>query len=319
MKNIDARLEAEAAAGNIGPRGSDTWNQRAAELFEQASQKQPGFSVSVINEAQPLGGTSGEPAVVAGQGKIPEGHVRYYVNGKFVDYRVAGPEFRQYVSTQANQARLQDYERGNLADSIITLADKGFLIGEGGVVNAVKTFLAPTLTQIEGGKVATEYANRQAIGTRAVMSFMRDMGVTGKGYDTPVEFQRYFDAINPNNKIAALQSVHAMDLLTGNSNQMQRLLNEGKITPEEYINIVQQGSGIAQGFVDQFSYSYSNAMGALPENYTGFQARLDEQIKQLTISAELVEGGNKPEVYYDEQRKQYYGRDQDNNVIYFNE
>ena len=319
MKNIDARLEAEAAAGNIGPRGSDTWNQRAAELFEQASQKQPGFSVSVINEAQPLGGTSGEPAPVVGQGKIREGHVRYYVDGKFVDYQVGGPEFIQYVSTQANQARLQDYDRRNLADSIIDLADEGLLIDEGGFVQYVKGFFRPALAQIQGGKVATAEANRQAIGTRAVMNFITEMGITGKGFDTPAEFQRYFEALNPNNKIAALQSIHAMDLVAGNSGQIKRLFNEGKITAEEYADIIQQGSGIAQSFVTQFKSSYSNAMGDLPESYDGFQARLNEQIMQLNISAELVKNGHKPEVYYDEQREQYYGRDQDNYIIYFNQ
>ncbi len=280
MKNI--------AAYNTAVEEGDT---QTASLLRANLENQPGVSVTVHNAAQTPGSTGGEEAVVVGEGKVPEGYVRYFVDGKFVDYRVGGPEFREYVSNQANQARLQDYERGNLADAVITLADKGFLIDEGGVVDAVKTFLAPALTQIVGGEVATEFANRQGIGTRAVMSFMRDMGVTGRGYDTPAEFQRYFDAINPNNKIAALQSVHAMDLLTGNSNQMQRLLNEGKITPEEYINIVQQGSGIAQGFVNEFRSSYSNEKGALPDNYMGFQTRRDQQSTPVRIRAVLVGNG----------------------------
>jgi hypothetical protein len=256
MKNIDARLEAEAAAGNIGPRGSDTWNQRAAELFEQEAQASAtrGQNQFYINTSPLEGGEGDETKQLL---DIDEnGRATVLAGNRLSMFAIPGSEVFGEMFQAAEGQFTTTNQTSQMAAALGVIRDAGFIPEAGAdkpwfdsamayAASANDSRVGKFISGISGSPAAEAYQDIDALKSSLFTNMVTNSEIPSKALDTEKEAQRFLAQFGGKEYLSTITALANYDMVYGSGLFLQESLYSGAIDVETYNNV--------RGKVDNFA------------------------------------------------------------------
>ena len=256
MQNIDARLKAESAAGDIGPPGSDTWNRRKAELFEQEAQAAAtrGQNKFYINTSPLEGGEGDETKQLLDIDK--SGRATLLADNRLSMFAIPGGEAFAEMSQAAQGQLTTTNQTAQMASALRVIKDAGFIPEAGAdkswfdssmayAANLNDSRVGKFISGISGLPAAEAFQNIDALKSSLFTNMVTNSEIPSKALDTEKEAQRFLNQFGGKEYRSTITALANYDMVYGSGLFLQEALSSGAIDVETYNHV--------RGNVDNFA------------------------------------------------------------------
>jgi hypothetical protein len=247
MKNIDARLKAESAAGDIGPPGSDDWNRRKAELFEQEAQAaatrgQNKFYINTSSE----GGEGDEISQLLDVDK--NGRATVLAGDKLSMFAIPGSEAFAEMFRAAEGQFTTTNQTTQMASALRVIKDAGFIPEAGAdkswfdsgmayAANLNDSRVGKFISGISGLPAAEAFQNIDALKSSLFTNMVTNSEIPSKALDTEKEAQRFLNQFGGKEYRSTITALANYDMVYGSGLFLQEALSSGAVDVETYNHV----------------------------------------------------------------------------------
>jgi len=299
MQNIDARLKAEAAAGDIGPPGSDTWNRRKAELYAQEAQAAATRGQNNIYINTSLEGGEGDE--ISQLLDVDEnGRATVLAGDKLSMFAIPGSEAFAEMFRAAEGQFTTTNQTTQMASALRVIKDAGFIPEAGAdkswfdsgmayAANLNDSRVGKFISGISGLPAAEAFQNIDALKSSLFTNMVTNSEIPSKALDTEKEAQRFLNQFGGKEYRSTITALANYDMVYGSGLFLQEALSSGAIDVETYNGVRENVNNFAmQGiaYTDNSSQREREELNtALGNAYESNQFR-----NQQFGTAQVIEG-----------------------------
>ena len=256
MKNIDARLKAEAAAGDIGPPGSDTWNRRKAELYAQEAQAAAtrGQTKIYLNTSSSGNGEDGEIGQLFDVDE--NGRATVLAGNRLSMFAIPGSEVFEEMFRAAEGQFTTTNQTSQMASALRVIKDAGFLPVAGSdkswfdssmayAASVNDSTVGKFISGISGLPAAEAYQDIDALKSSLFTNMVTNSEIPSKALDTEKEAQRFLAQLGGKEYRSTITALANYDMVYGSGLFLQESLSSGAIDVETYNKV--------RGKIDNFA------------------------------------------------------------------
>lgn len=314
MQNIDAQLKAEAGAGSIDGPGSDSWNQRKAELYQQEREASAtrGRMEIYLNQSFPGSGEDGETGQLLDVDE--NGRATVLAGNRLSMFAIPGSEaFTEMIRAAEGQFTTTN-QTSQMASALGVIKDAGFMPEAGANKSWFDSAMAYAasvndsrvgkfISGISGSPAAEAFQDIDALKSSLFTNMVTNSEIPSKALDTEKEAQRFLAQFGGKEYRSTITALANYDMVYGSGLFLQESLYSGAIDVETYNSVREKVDNFAMrniNYTDNSSQQEREELNtALGNAYDGNQFR-----NQQFGKAYVAEGNVYIEVR-DEQSGQY--------------
>ena len=296
MKNIDAQLKAEAGAGSIDGQGSDSWNQRKAELYKQEREASAtrGQTQIYLNTGS---GENGETEQLLGVDE-KSGTATVLTGDRLSMFAIPGGEaFAEKLQAAEGQFTTTN-QTSQMASSLRIIKDAGFMPEAGSdkpwfdsaiayAASVNDSRVGKFISGIAGLPAAEAFQDIDALKSSLFTNMVTNSEIPSKALDTEKEAQRFLAQFGGREYRSTITALANYDMVYGSGLFLQESLYSGAIDVETYNAVRKKVDNFAMrniNYTDNSSQQEREELNtALGNAYDGNQFR-NQQFRNAYVA-----------------------------------